>query len=1388
MNEEDILANLEESLEQHNYETAGFVSSYALPLSHDTTTSNEELVLSQPIKFTRAVESFESANNSSVGTNDDDIDNVQDNLSDIFRSPSNSPKARTRTNSSTYAANDNDGVTFSPPEDTMMTSPNDKSVNISINSDSTDGVSNITSSLFSPPPNNLNGNWTPKTPAIGEVNVVRDVAGISPLRYSPDEHQKKSQSNNNTKSTTKKKKRKKNTTNTPKVKKNNLVIQPSTPWSNTSKHTSIRNIRSDKKLPPTHPLSPTNNNTTKNTSPPRVMLHRSSHSMNSIHSEASSACGSAASEATPVITPSNYRNHTFSFSDDDDEEEESGGNTGKDGSRGAAELQGVNISFTQDSVDNDGDEAEESDDNDQEDRILSQHTQPQEEESNLFSSPPPTMSNAAGMSFHTSWIEESSGSSKSQQQQYKGDNFFTSPSAESIKSNATKATHKRQFSSDENFFDAVYNSGLQSTSFDVLSDASFVDDASIESLEDEKSVCSIEERKAMEERIIQWRKGRELWRRQNGIDNGSATPPRNNNDDGHDQQQEEEVDDEGYCDVELAPLSSKKVVSNAMKNIHNAGGGEQLENRVGEINLHDQIGSPSKSNIGWGWRSPIVAIRNAIWRLSRHPHSFEYTAVAPTDSNGMTNPRTFARRDTWRAENLTPQKIRFADNNNYVNDDDEGNESAALTPSKMKLHNQKKRSLHYDDVDFNRSNGICSCCWDIDNYRYTDGSGNAGGETSQLLSSRWKKLLFISALFLLLAWIFTNGNLEKHIDNMSYDYGISENDPLGRDDFEERIRIIDDGDDYYWSDMLGSPVDDDDDFHSQLFSRHRQDPSQYYELEEDTPTPVDNVEDNHHETAIEYNNYSGIDTIVVLALDSIHPTFSEWIVDRLKKLYPDMNVITAFPRDTADSPKQRGLKIYDPTSDKSDVTPKSNHILVLSIFINVYDWIEMMRVDAHNPKYIPNNHARDELKWMEYIETTLYHDMTILDFRAEEIRTAIKESAKHDGVKLVIQFQYEDLVEPYSNFDNYVRTEGLDQTSSLPGIVGLLDEIQARTGLHPDESSGWREPSETVNEFWADPIGCSDLSQMCFPTIDEIRHDPEYIQYINDNADWAAERLVGYQMRSLPKPRIEEIVILGERHSGAEWLVDRLARCFPTTQVKYGLQNRPGKFFQKDPNDESIPQTLVISTFLNPFDWVELMRQQPINAPSHKEMEWSDFITSPWERKRSNLDLALTNTSHANCSYGFSFNEIIPCMTKRDPTSDTFPLYELHPPSSGFLAGDSYASILSLRADKIRNFLSVANFEGVVDFIHMRYEDLIWDGHTSDTSLPFPGIAGLLEKIRDQTSLIPNPTAGWISDGEGFFKAKPLGVGTTELDPYYLQYMNEHVDWEVELLVGYQPY
>jgi len=677
----------------------------------------------------------------------------------------------------------------------------------------------------------------------------------------------------------------------------------------------------------------------------------------------------------------------------------------------------------------------------------------------------------------------------------------------------------------------------------------------------------------------------------------------------------------------------------------------------------------------------------------------------------------------------------------------------------------------------------------------------------------------IAVSFFFLALLFTHGHLEKHNHNMSYDYlyGGVENDPLARDNFINRMHVIEDGyDDDYWKNMLESPVDDDEDFHAELFMRHRQDPSQYVELEEDVP-------DENEDTAItpQHNSYSGIDTIVVLGLHELHPTFLEWMIDRLQKLYPDMRVMSEFPKideagSSSTNPKERMMrlrtnrktKVIDPTSNKvlggsdayengaaASLQSKSDHILVISVFINIYDWIEMLRVDAHDPEYIPI--IGKNIPWKEYVEADLPYRGTILDRRAEDIRYAIQRAADRDDVKIVIPFKYEELVEPYSNFDNYVKTEEFlgDTASSLPGIVGLLDEIQARTGLRPDESAGWRVPNKTSNQFWADSVGCS--GELCFPSINKMRHDAEYIKYINDHIDWSTEVLIGYHKKSVPKAQVDQIVVLGERHSGAEWLTGRLQLCFPTVVVKYGFQ-RPGKYFQSEPKYTGpIPQTLVISTYLNIFDWVELMRQNPIDAPTHKDLEWSDFVTSSWDRKRSNLDDALGgNTDNANCSYGFHFEEIIPCMTNRKPGSDKFPLYELHPSKAlagdPALAGEPYANLLELRTDKIQHFLNVAKYDGVAKSIHMRYEDLLWDeSYTDDATyltLPFPGIAGLLEKIRDETSLVPDVNAGWISDEDGVFKAEPLGVGATKLDPYYLEYMNEHVDWDIEMLVGYSPY
>merc|ERR1719401_2312043 len=178
---------------------------------------------------------------------------------------------------------------------------------------------------------------------------------------------------------------------------------------------------------------------------------------------------------------------------------------------------------------------------------------------------------------------------------------------------------------------------------------------------------------------------------------------------------------------------------------------------------------------------------------------------------------------------------------------------------------------------------------------------------------------------------------------------------------------------------------------------------------------------------------------------------------------------------------------------------------------------------------------------------------------------------------------------------------------------------------------------------------------------------------MNTHVDWELEWSIGYQKRSVPKQMVDQIVVLGERHSGAEWLVDRIARCFPDVKVKYGF-SRQGKWYQSFQPRLPIPKTLIIAVFLNPYDWVENLRQHPINAPAHKDMEWSSSVSSPWDRKRSNLDNALADPAAAECSCGFAFDEVVPCQTRRDPRLDSFPLYELRPGTEG----TPHSSILEL--------------------------------------------------------------------------------------------------------------
>jgi len=170
---------------------------------------------------------------------------------------------------------------------------------------------------------------------------------------------------------------------------------------------------------------------------------------------------------------------------------------------------------------------------------------------------------------------------------------------------------------------------------------------------------------------------------------------------------------------------------------------------------------------------------------------------------------------------------------------------------------------------------------------------------------------------------------------------------------------------------------------------------------------------------------------------------------------------------------------------------------------------------------------------------------SILELRADKIRAAVKGSLYRQDVYAALPVRYEDLLHPYKDSESSSSLGGSNSSSHLPGIVGLIGRIQSLVGMSPN--------AELSKSFFPDPIGCN--GHVCYPSIDKMRQNAEYIAYMNDHLDWHAEQLMGYQkLSSHPKPSVSRIVVLGERHSRAEWLVDRLSRCFPGSEVrKYSL-------------------------------------------------------------------------------------------------------------------------------------------------------------------------------------------------------------------------------------------
>lgn len=195
--------------------------------------------------------------------------------------------------------------------------------------------------------------------------------------------------------------------------------------------------------------------------------------------------------------------------------------------------------------------------------------------------------------------------------------------------------------------------------------------------------------------------------------------------------------------------------------------------------------------------------------------------------------------------------------------------------------------------------------------------------------------------------------------------------------------------------------------------------------------------------------------------------------------------------------------------------------------------------------------------------------------------------------------------------------------------------------------------------------------------------------------------------------------------------------------------------------------TLVIAMFRNPYDWLKAMRQQPHRAPAHLHLYWDEFLAQPWTMERIGTDLNASTTSR--CQQDFGYNQVISCANEPLPReaydhhlqfTEHRPFYEMKQDGSG----EPFANILELRAAKIRNFLETKDYPSVVDVWPLRYEDLL--------SL---GTKRLLDKITEKTG-IP-------------YKCNPFPIQPPrtkrKLSERYVKFVNKHLDWDAERLIGY---
>jgi len=411
---------------------------------------------------------------------------------------------------------------------------------------------------------------------------------------------------------------------------------------------------------------------------------------------------------------------------------------------------------------------------------------------------------------------------------------------------------------------------------------------------------------------------------------------------------------------------------------------------------------------------------------------------------------------------------------------------------------------------------------------------------------------------------------------------------------------------------------------------------------------------------------------------------------------------------------------------------------------------------------------------------------SIIDLRREKILNHLSV-AEFLGVRSFLPFRFEDL---HAN-----------------GMISLIQNLEEAIGIKAKcDITTLERISRHVSEI-------------------DVEFSEDYIRWMDAFVDWEVESLVGYSKRgkdahrgnikeddqvadhdedtatqalavatSLPMEPVQQIILLGERHGGTNWITDHLAECF---DIKVSNTYKRYKHWFQEEDLTKVPENsaVVVAMFRDPYDWVEAMRVEPHHAHDHlrwyrphtdqkqkwkdltRPLEWKEFVTRPWIGKRGSMDKNISVTpggiAYAECLDHYTYYDVSPCSVSDAPFLRGLGEYKYELKTDKSERG--YSSIIDLRREKILNHLSVAEFNGVRSFLPFRFEDLNANG----TSV-------LIQNVEKATGLVAkcNATLGKAPHRQRFLVEKQIRIHR-ELPSDFIKWMNRFVDWEVEGRLGY---